>query len=295
MLKEIEKVARKLEWMRKHRIWPNGLRYLWTDAFGVTLLASLYLETGEAGYLDEAEWVVKEVYRVLGRSTGLRIGEEPDRGGQYYHYLIMWIFALFRLGRVKPEYGETAVELARRIHPAFVIPEAGVIWKMQEDLSGPYEGSGFGGIDHFDGYVIYRLIEPELLAREIKELGNLVERTYRNLTITQDLGLGMMLWMTHFFPDEPWAKLQRERCIEMLRTMWVDPPGYFCREPYLRHVKFAFTNYGISVGLQTVDAESDKVTRLNQFFEDYYSGDEYDTNAITHVTACVSCFPWGFM
>jgi len=22
----------KLAWMRKERIWPNGLRYLWTDA-----------------------------------------------------------------------------------------------------------------------------------------------------------------------------------------------------------------------------------------------------------------------
>ena len=28
----------KLAWMRKERIWPNGLRYLWTDAFGVVLL-----------------------------------------------------------------------------------------------------------------------------------------------------------------------------------------------------------------------------------------------------------------
>ena len=295
MLREIEKVAGKLEWMKRHRIWPRGLRYLWTDAFGILVLTSLYRETGEARYLDEAEWVVKEVYRVLGRPTGLRIGEEPDRGGQYYHYLIMWIFALSRLGQVKPKYGEIAVDLARRIHPAFVIPEAGVIWKMQEDLSGPYEGSGFGGMDHFDGYVVYRLIGPKLLAREIKELGDLVERTYRTLAITQDLGLGMMLWMTHFFPGEPWARLQRERCIETLRTLWVDPPGYFCREPYFRHVKFAFTNYGISVGLQSVDAEPDKVTRLNGFFEDYYSGDEYDTNAITHVMACASYFPLGLM
>ena len=239
--------------------------------------------------------MVKEVYRVLGRPRGLRIGEGPDRGGQYYHYLIIWIFALAQLGKVKPEYREPAIELARRIHPAFVIPEGGVIWKMKEDLSGPYEGSGFGGIDHFDGYVVYRLVEPDLLSREIKELRKLVERTYQDLTITQDLALGMMLWMTHFFPDEPWAKVQRERCIETLRTMWIDPPGYFCREPYLRHVKFAFTNYGISLGLQTVGEEPDKVVRLNEFFEDYYSGDEYDTNAITRVMACVSYFPMGFM
>ena len=29
-----------------------------------------------------------------------------------------------------------------------------------------------------------------------------VERSYENLVITQDLGLGMMLWMTCFFPEE---------------------------------------------------------------------------------------------
>ena len=28
--------------MRAERIWPNGLRYLWTDAFGLMLLVSLY-------------------------------------------------------------------------------------------------------------------------------------------------------------------------------------------------------------------------------------------------------------
>jgi hypothetical protein len=27
----------KLAWMRAQGIWPNGLRYLWTDAFGVVL------------------------------------------------------------------------------------------------------------------------------------------------------------------------------------------------------------------------------------------------------------------
>ena len=30
-----------LGWMRAERIWPNGPRYLWTDAFGVVLLVSL--------------------------------------------------------------------------------------------------------------------------------------------------------------------------------------------------------------------------------------------------------------
>jgi hypothetical protein len=33
-LHEIEYVLAKLRWMREQGIWPNGLRYLWTDAPG---------------------------------------------------------------------------------------------------------------------------------------------------------------------------------------------------------------------------------------------------------------------
>ena len=56
-------------------------------------------------------------------------------------------------------------------------------------------------------------------------------------------------------------------------------------------MKFAFTNYGVSLGLQAVDEWPARVTRLNSFFETYSSGDEYDTDAITHVMGCVSLFP----
>ena len=35
--KDTRYVLDKLAWMRTERIWPNGQRYLWTDAFGVVL------------------------------------------------------------------------------------------------------------------------------------------------------------------------------------------------------------------------------------------------------------------
>ena len=60
-------VLTKLAWMREQRIWPNGLRYLWTDAFGVILLASLHRQLNEDKYFAQAEWVVTEVERVRGR------------------------------------------------------------------------------------------------------------------------------------------------------------------------------------------------------------------------------------
>jgi hypothetical protein len=290
-LREIDAVQARLARMRQARIWPNGLRYLWTDAFGVVLLVSLWHELHDDRLLRECEWVVAEVERVLGRPRGIRIGEEPDRDGQYFHYLAMWIFALDRLGAVDRRYREKAIALVRDIHPAFVVPGRGVHWKMREDLSGPYPGYGFGALDAFHGLVVYRLLDPAGLAPQIADLSALVEASYRTLAIGQDLGLGMMLWMSHFFPDEPWAVLQRTRALSVLDRMWIDPPGYFCREPSQRRLKFAFTNYGVSLGLQAVSVHAERVQRLNAFFDSYHSGDEYDINAITHVMACTSRFP----
>ncbi len=220
-------VVKKLAWMRGEGIWPNGARYLWTDAFGVVALVSLYRALGDPEYLAQAEWVVAEVDRVLGRRRGIRIGEAPDRDGQYFHYLAVWMYALDRLGAARPWYRERAVDLVRQVHPAFARPGVGVIWKMEEDLSGPYPGYGLGGLDPFHGYVVYRNLAPDLLAREIGEMKDLVDRCYPALHIDQDLGLGMMLWMTHFFPDEPWARVHRERSLAALDRLWVDPPGYF--------------------------------------------------------------------
>jgi hypothetical protein len=77
----VAQVLGRLEWMRAQGIWPNGKRYLWTDAFGVVLLLSLYRELNRNQFLDEAEWLVAEVERVLGRPRGFRIGEAADRDG----------------------------------------------------------------------------------------------------------------------------------------------------------------------------------------------------------------------
>jgi hypothetical protein len=290
-LERISAVLERLRWMREQRIWPNGLRYLWTDAFGVVLLLSLRNALGEDRYLEQAEWVIREVDRVLGRRLGLRIGEEPDRDGQYFHYLAMWIFALQRMGRVDPRHRERAIELVRQVHPRFVIPGVGVVWKMLEDLSGPYPGYGLGALDPFHGYVVYRLLDPDGLRKEIEEMGTLVRRAYPSLHVDQDLGLGMLLWMSHFFREEPWARALSDRALAALERLWIDPPGYFCRAAGMPGVAFAFTNYGISVGLQAVGAPLDRVAKLERFFSGYRSGDEYDTNAITHVMACASMFP----
>jgi len=176
----------------------------------VVLLISLYRELGDQSYLEQAEQLVAEVNRVLGRPRGYRIGEAPDRDGQYFHYLAMWLFALARLGDIKPEYRARGIAIARDIHPAFVVPEVGVISKMQEDLSGPSPGFGLGAMDAFDGYVSYRLLDEDALAVEISDMKALIKAQYRNREIDQDLGLGMMLLLALVFPQDDWARVQTE-------------------------------------------------------------------------------------
>lgn len=295
MSQDLDYVLAKLDWMRRERIWPNGLRYLWTDAFGLVLLISLYRETGEQRWLDEAEALVAEVERVLGRPRGFRIGEEPGRHGQYYHYLAMWLFALARLGEHDPVWRARGVAIARDIHRPFVVPGRGVIWKMLEDLSGPYPDGGLGAMDAFDGYVSYRMLDPQALAPEIAEMKELIEAQYQALRIDQDLGLGMMLWLAHTCPGERWARHQRHRSIGALEHLWTDPPGFFARASYLPQVRIAFANYGVALGLQAAGIWPERVERLNRYFESYRSGDEYERAAITHVMACTAHFPGAFL
>ena len=116
-----------------------------------------------------------EVDRVLGRPRGIRIGEAPDRDGQYFHYLAMWLYALSVLAGICLTIERKGVELVRQIHDRFVVPGVASIWKMKEDLSGPYPGYGFGALDAFDGYVSYRLLDEEALAREIADMQLLID------------------------------------------------------------------------------------------------------------------------
>jgi len=294
-LRDLDYVIRKLHWMRGERVWPNGLRYLWTDAFGLVLYVSLFRETGEQRWLEAARDLVVDVDCILGRPRGYRIGEAPDRDGQYFHYLAMWLCALACLGEHEPHYREKGIGIAKDIHRPFVLPGRGVIWKMEEDLSAPYPGYGLGAMDAFDGYVSYKLLGEDELASEIAEMRAIMERQYETLHIDQDLGLGMMLWLAHFFPREDWAVVQRQLSLAALDRVWIDPPGYFGRASYARDVRIAFANYGVSIGLQSQDMWPERVKALNDYFERYRSGDEYDREAITWVMACCAHFPGAFV
>jgi hypothetical protein len=202
----------------------------------------------------------------------------------------MWMYALSVMARFDPIYRTMGVDLVKQTHDKFIAPGHGVIWKMKEDLSAPYPGIGFGAMDALDGYVSYRCLDEDALRDEIEDMKYLVDRTMPDAVITQDLGLGMMLWMTSQFPDAEWAQIQKPRCLDILDHLW-QPAGYFSRGPGMPDTKFAFTNYGVSLGLQAVEATPERVERLNAYFDSYRSHDHYDREAITHVMACTSHFP----
>ncbi len=77
--------------------------------------------------------------------------------------------------------------------------------------------------------------------------------------------------------------------------MWIETEsgqkGYFCRQPTWTETKFAFTNFGVSYGLQSVQLWPNKVEMLNQFFDEFKSHDEYDRKSITHVMQLNSIMP----
>jgi hypothetical protein len=152
----------------------------------------------------------------------------------------------------------------------------------------PYPGFGLGALDPFHGYVVYRLLDEDALAGEIRDMKTIVVRSYRDLVITA----GPRSWNDavddKLLSRRALGSCSRERSLAILDRMWIDPPGYFFRELGVPSVKFAFTNYGVSLGLQAVEAWPKRVARLNSFSETYRSGDEYNTDAITHVMASVS-------
>ncbi|GJJ09236.1 hypothetical protein Clacol_003458 [Clathrus columnatus] len=221
-------------------------RYLWTDAFGVCNFVSLYRITRDSRYLLLAERLVEVVHRILGSTRdgkrplpradaqhplrgGLRIGKLKANGidsdGQYYHYLVVWMFALNRLAKVtnKTVYNDLAIELAQVIHRKFVIHEPNlpprIMWKMNADLTDALV-SKEGSLDAVQGYLAYMLLreanrkDPNVLSKEIDDLKEIINNhpPLPNRHHKDPLDLGMGLWIAHYFADvqgEEWAKTMK--------------------------------------------------------------------------------------
>ncbi len=293
----LELVLDRLGRVRERGVWPRGSRDLWTDALGVLCLLSLFRDQGNERYLEEAEWVAQEVDRVLGRRRGIRIAESPEARGQTFRSLALWIFALHRLGQQRPAFHNRALALVREIHAPFVRPGGGILSRMEEDLSCPYPDSGPGRLEVFMGLAVYQQLGADALRPEIEELEEMVRKTFQSLAPDHGVDLGLLLWITHFFPGEPWSLLLREQTLAALDARWVDPPGYFRRnlpEPWsspLRSNLLAITNLSASVGLQAQRVWADRVRRLHDYFLNHYPWEPDPDDALLPILTCTSLHP----
>ena len=299
--RSLDLVLDRLGWVRSYGIWPHGPRDLWTDALGVICLTSIYRELEEDWVLAEAEWVSQEVDRVLGRRKGIRTAEGVAGQGQTFRAQALWIYALHRLGQILPQYRHRALDLVREIHAPFVRPGQGIVARMEEDLSAPFADSEPGLLEVFMGLAVYKQVGSDALRPEIEELEGMVRKTYHSLAPDHGVDLGLLLWITHFFPDTPWALSLRERALGALDARWVDPPGYFRRnlpEPWVgpvRSNRLALSNFSAAIGLQAQGVWSGRVERLHTYFLQEYRWEVDMKDALAPILTCVSLRPGLFL
>ncbi|KAK4149519.1 PrpF protein-domain-containing protein [Chaetomidium leptoderma] len=313
-------------------------RYLWTDAFGVVNFITLSKETSSPVYLTLAKQLAHTVHNILGRTRdgtarlpratdaeplngGLRIGKVADHGpdcdGQYHHYLTLWMFALNRLALAtgEKEYNQLAVQLAKAIHPHFVIgrdeDEAALhmVWKVSTDMDSVLVSSE-GHLDAATGWVVYRLLQRTaehldgpssssssgVLSSEIADYERLMGRSGGKLHASRDpLDLGMGLWMCHFFRDEEWAMTLGSQSLEMARMVVLDrEKGLMARDASRR---LAFREFGTCLGLQCYGADDEikrEVEAVVNFWHHYIeeSTDE-DLRPISLVMYAAALIPGG--
>jgi hypothetical protein len=119
------------------------------------------------------------------------------------------------MGQVKHDqrYVRWAIDLIKAIHPRFVYrdrqDQLRMYWKMSIDLTRPTVQSE-GNLDPYDGYITYRLVdelaEEHVLEQEIAEMKLMVDQKYKRYRSSDPLDLGEALWITHWYPNEEWAK-----------------------------------------------------------------------------------------
>ena len=144
---------------------------------------------------------------------------------------------------------------------------------------------------------VYRQVGEEALAAEIEELEGLVRKSYELLAPDSGVDLGLLLWITHFFPTESWSLALRERALAALDARWVDPPGYFRRnlpEPWSGPVRanaLAITNFTAAIGLQAQKVWGHRVLRIHRYFQSEYPWQERKEDALARILNCLSLHP----
>ncbi|KAK0390576.1 hypothetical protein NLU13_0080 [Sarocladium strictum] len=200
-------------------------RRLWTDSFGVLNLISLFLESNQGRYLILAERLARTVHEVLGRTRdgahrlpgategrpllgGLRSGRTPEKDdGQVYRELVMWMFALDRLGRAAGDarWEVLAVELGEAIHPRFTVHKLSggmrLVGRVSCDMEDVLDVEGEEG-DAEMGWAVFRIVREGtkrmVLGREVDELERVIgseQQQQQQRMQKRRGGEGMSIWV----------------------------------------------------------------------------------------------------
>ncbi|KAK7747788.1 hypothetical protein SLS62_008824 [Diatrype stigma] len=271
-------------------------RYLWTDAFGVVNLITLSREKKQHEtekeneeapvYLELAKRLAQTVHDVLGRTRdgsfrlpgatdarpldgGLRIGKldetGPDGDGQYHHYLTLWMFALNRLALAagEPRWNDLAVQLAKAIHPRFVV-EGSMVWKISADMRRVLVGSK-GHLDDVTGLVVFRILQETAkqqqrhsggatgpsLQSEIEHYEAMVARSRPLRSSSDPLDLGMSLWVAHLERDAPWSRELAEDGLGIAERSFLRASlAAAIDKASSRRFRLAFRDFGACLGIK---------------------------------------------
>ncbi|KAM6515879.1 hypothetical protein FALCPG4_014086 [Fusarium falciforme] len=304
-------------------------RYLWTDAFGVVNLITLFEATTTQKYLILARRLVQTVHDVLGRTRdgsarlpgatdeeplkgGLRIGKMDASGsdgdGQYHHYLTLWMFALNRLSWATgdPSFNDLAIQLAISIHPHFVFRSSNrlkMVWKISMDMQKVLVPSE-GHLDAATGYAIYRMIQEaavrqgrkdQLLKKEISDYEQIMSRKGSVTPSGDPLDLGMGLWIAHFYQNEEWADTFTEEALELADQIF---DGNSADMSGSASHRLAFREFGACLGVQCVGADEPLKSQIDQlmgFWEKHLEQHDRDgLRPISQVMYAAALIPGAF-
>ncbi|KAM0264302.1 hypothetical protein ACHAQJ_000792 [Trichoderma viride] len=286
-------------------------RYLWTDAFGVVNFVTLFKETAKPKYLTLAKRLVTAVHDILGRTRdgskrldgatdeeplrgGLRIGKLDAKGsdgdGQYHHYLTLWMFALNRLSIAagEAEYNDLAIQLARSVHPRFLMHclsgDLSMVWKISIDMKNVLVQTE-GHLDAATGYVVYKLLQStaakqghrnNVLLQEINDYWILMARKGRLSPGNDLLDLGMCLWMCHIWQDESWAVKLHDKALLKAEELLDENSPIMLRGASRR---LAFREFGTCVGVACWDVSDhlqSRVAALVEFWDRHLDSKDAD-------------------
>jgi hypothetical protein len=306
-------------------------RYLWTDAFGVVNFITLHREACSSKYLTLAGRLVDTVHDVLGRTRdgsarlpgatdeeplkgGLRIGKMSASGsdgdGQYHHYLTLWVYALSQLSVATgvSKYNQQAIQLAKAIHPHFVLRRPSgdlrMVWKISTDMQHVLVPSE-GHLDAATGFVIFRIVQEtaaqqgdkeHLLRDEISDYHQIMSRKGAMAPSGDMLDLGMGLWICHFFDQEDWSVKFGREALQLAQDVLSDDSAEMKRPSSRR---LAFREFGACLGLRCSlldESLNAKVAKLMSFWEKQmgeHGRVEDDLRPISQVMYAAALIPGG--